>query len=64
VVWMFRSICGEVPQKVPISLVETACKLFHEGIHYLDEIFQDDIYYICANENFSPIAACKFLSKI
>jgi hypothetical protein len=27
-----------------ISLVETACKLLNEGIHYLVENFQDDIH--------------------
>jgi hypothetical protein len=34
------------------------------SIHYQVEIFHDDIHYICANDNCSPIAACKFLSKI
>ncbi len=50
--------------RVHISLVEIACKPFHKGIHYLFEIFQDAIYYIRANYKYSPIAACKFLSKI
>jgi hypothetical protein len=44
--------------------VETACKHFHEGIHYLAANFQNGIHYIYAVGNCCPIAACKFLSKI
>ncbi len=44
--------------------METACKHFHEGIHYLAENFQNGIHYIYAIGKCCPIAACKFLSKI
>jgi hypothetical protein len=38
--------------------VETACKPFQEGIHYLAETFQKAIHYPFANSKMGWIAAC------
>jgi hypothetical protein len=38
--------------------VETACKPFQEGIHYLAETFQKAIHYPFANSKRDWIAAC------
>jgi hypothetical protein len=38
--------------------VETACKPFQEGIHYLAETFQKAIHYPLANRKRDWIAAC------